>query len=77
MKKTSKKKCVECGHPVGGGGNRHAKDHCPRKPGVYGGSRMEKLLKHREEKKQANKIKCGVPVAGTGAGAKKQEEQKS
>lgn len=75
MKKTGRKKCIECGHPVGGGGNRHAKDHCPRKPGIYGGSRMEKMLKRREEKKQAKKIKRGVPVAGTGAGAAEQEEK--
>ncbi len=74
MKKAKKKNCIDCGHPVGGGGNRHAKDCCPRRPGVYGGSRMEKLLKRREAKKQ-KKVQRGIPVAGTGAGAAEQEEK--
>lgn len=31
MKRTIQKKdCAHCGHPVGGGGDRHAKGACPR-----------------------------------------------
>jgi|GEM_PF-3789648 len=74
MKKAKKKSCVECGHAVSKG-NRHAKFRCPPRPGVYGDVRMAKILKRREAKKQENKVRRGIPVAGTGAGSKESEEK--
>jgi len=43
---------------------------------VYGDVRAAKILKRREAKKQAKKIKRGIPIAGTGAGSNESEETK-
>lgn len=55
MKK--KKKCVHCGNPVGGGGDRHAKNTCPPAP---------KQKKKARKKRSTSSVvpPRGAPVAG-------------
>lgn len=52
-----KKKCVYCGHPVGGGGDRHAKNACPPAP---------KPKKKARRKRRTTSVvpPRGAPVAG-------------
>ena len=73
MKKSAKKDCVECGHAVGGGGNRHKRDHCPPRPGVYGDSRRLKLQQKKSKKKAEKNPQRGITVAGTGVKADQPE----
>lgn len=62
-----KKLCVLCNHPVGGGGNRHAKFSCPRRPGVYGEHRLNSRRKRvMTARKEAEATPRGEAVAGTG-----------
>ena len=59
-----KKKCVLCGHMVGGGGDRHAKGHCPppKKSSETERARRQRLRKKRV--KGNSLTKRGVPVGG-------------
>jgi hypothetical protein len=60
-----KKLCVLCRHAVGRG-DRHAKDHCPPKPGKTGEHYARKQRRKRAAKRDAFVPTRGQAVAGTG-----------
>ena len=62
----SKNDCVFCGFPVGKGGDRHKKGHCPPmpKPGKNRFSRKRAIA--RKKREGMVHVVRGMPVAGTG-----------
>ncbi|MBI2039049.1 MAG: hypothetical protein HYT22_02110 [Candidatus Niyogibacteria bacterium] len=65
MKRSVKKRCVHCGFPVSGGGDRHAKNACPPSKNIAHTQRQRRL--RRNAKRHALALeKRGAPVVGTG-----------
>ena len=59
--------CIHCGRPVSSGGDRHAKNRCPRPKGIYGEHRRRLKARREKAKRQAKlAVKRGEVVVGTG-----------
>ena len=70
MRKGKKWCAHECGHLVGGGGDRHRKLGCPPPRGERGEHRRAKRLRKERARRDDRKLRGfdqrGAPIAGTG-----------